>query len=191
VTQTDLKLFGKLAEAVMQSQEVEFSYRKMGSDESEKRKIQPYHLGEVDQCWYLIGFDCDRKGLRTYALPRIKALKVRDDRFKTPKDFDGAAYLGTSFGIWIDPERPDFRQEVKIELSGYAARIAQERRWHPSQQITPLNDKATRVVVRFEVGRLEELVRWTLSWGSQAKVIEPKELKDRVKSEAVKIQRNV
>ena len=189
VTQTDLKLFGKLAEAVMQRHEVTFRYRKIGSEESEKRRIRPYHLGEVDHCWYIIGHDCDRDGLRTFALPRVKALKVAEkSHFDVPGDFDGVAYLRTSFGIWTDPENPDFRQEVRIALSGYAARIAQERRWHPSQQIVPLNAKASRIEVRFEVGRLEELVRWTLSWGSQAKVIEPQELKKQVRAEAEKIQ---
>lgn len=188
VTKTDLKLFGKLAEAVMDAREVEFGYRKLGADRTETRRLRPYHLGEVDHCWYLIGHDIDRGALRTFAFPRIRALKVRKERFTVPGDFDGPAYLGSSFGIWTDPERPDFKQEVRIELSGYAARLAQERRWHPSQQVTPLNATATRVEVRFEVGRLEELVRWTLSWGSQAKVREPKELKDRVSDEAAKIQ---
>jgi len=187
VIKTDLKLFGKLADAVLECREVEFSYRKLGSDKSEKRRIQPYHLGEVDQCWYLIGYDLSRHGLRTFAFPRIKSSKTHRKTFKVPADFDGPSYLGTSFGIWTDPERPDFKQEVRIELSGYAARLVQERRWHPSQQITPLNATASRVEVRFEVGRLEELVRWTLSWGSQAKVKEPKALRDQVKAEAAKI----
>ncbi len=187
VTRTDLKLFGKLAEAVLQRREVEFSYRKLGSDRSEKRRLQPYHLGEVDHCWYLIGHDLDREALRTFAFPRIRALKLRKGRFEVPADFDGPAYLGGSFGIWTDPERPDFKQEVRIELSGYAARLAQERRWHPSQQLRALNATASRVEVRFEVGRLEELVRWTLSWGSQAKVREPAELRQLVAAEAAKI----
>ena len=30
--------------------------------------------------------------------------------------------------------------------------------------------------MRFEVGRLEEVLRWALSFGSQAKVISPPEL---------------
>jgi predicted DNA-binding transcriptional regulator YafY len=104
-----------------------------------------------------------------------------------PKDFDGGSYLGSSFGIWTDNDNPDFRQEVRVELRDYAARIAHERRWHPSQKITPLNAKATRVEIRFEVGRLEDLLRWTLSWGSQARVIAPEELKKMVKDEAIKI----
>ena len=188
VTKTDLKTFGKLAEAVLKRREIEFGYRKLGSDKTERRRLQPYHLGEIDQCWYLIGFDHVRQALRTFALPRIRALKVGKESFEVPVDFDGVAYLGSSFGVWTDPENPSFSQEVKIELSGYAARLAQERRWHPSQQVTPLNASASRVEVRFEVGRLEELVRWTLSWGGQAKVREPRELKKLVAAEAAKIQ---
>jgi predicted DNA-binding transcriptional regulator YafY len=46
-----------------------------------------------------------------------------------------------------------------------------------------LNDKGTKVEVRFEVGRLEEVLRWTLSFGRQAKVIEPPDLVRMVKEE--------
>lgn len=188
VTKTDLKTFGRLGEAVLQHREVEFGYRKLGSDKTERRRIHPYHLGEIDMCWYVIGFDLDRQGLRTFALPRIRSLKVLGNRFRIPTGFDGVAYLGTSFGVWTDPDNPGFKQEVRIELTGYAARLAQERRWHPSQQVTALNSSGSRVEVRFEVGRLEELVRWTLSWGGQAKVRAPQELRDRVAEEAAKIQ---
>ena len=31
----------------------------------------------------------------------------------------------------------------------------------------------TRIEVRFEVGRLEDVLRWVLSFGSQAKVLGP------------------
>lgn len=182
--QIDIQLFGKLAEAVMLKQEVTFRYRKVGSDASEMRRIRPYHLGGVDHSWYIIGHDCQRDALRTFALPRIKGLKVdAKSTFEVPADFDGVAYLGTSFGIWTDPENPTAKQVVRIELKGYAARIVQERRWHPSQQIIPLNQTSSRVEIRFEVGSLVELVRWTLSWGSRAKVLEPKELKERVQAE--------
>ena len=77
---------------------------------------------------------------------------------------------------------------VRIELRNYAARLAQERRWHPTQEVTVLNDRGTRVEVRFEVGRLEEVVRWVLSFGSQAKVIAPPELSKMVRREVRAMQ---
>jgi proteasome accessory factor B len=183
VAKRDIKVFGVLAEAVLKHRTVQFDYRKLGADRAERRRVQPYHLGEVDRCWYLIGFDKMRGALRTFAMPRMRAVKMLAEQFEAPEDFNGVAYLGTSFGVWTDASNPDFKQEVRIELKGYAARLAQERRWHPSQQVTSLNSRATRVEVCFEVGRLEELVRWTLSWGSQAKVLAPPELKRMVAEE--------
>ena len=183
VARTDLKLFGKLAEALLERREVRFSYRKLGAAISETRRLHPYHLGEVERCWYVIGHDLDRDALRTFALPRISRLKKGLVGYEIPEDFDGVAYLGRSFGVWTDPERPDHKQEVRIELTGYAAGLAQERRWHPSQQVKLLNAKGTRVEVCFEVGRLEELLRWVLSWGGKARVLAPSELKKMVRDE--------
>jgi len=182
VSGSDLKRFGKLADAVLNRRAVSFRYRKLDAETSELRKVEPYHLGEVDGCNYLIGHDIERNALRTFALPRMSALAVSAGRFERPQNFSGAEYLRRSFGIWTR-EGDETRHVVRIELSGYAARLVQERRWHPTQEVLPLNSKATRVEVRFEVGALEEVVRWVLSWGGKAKVLAPPELKAKVKAE--------
>lgn len=146
------------------------------------RKVHPLHLGEVDGAWYLIAHDVDRNELRTFALPRMTRLKVSNTRFDRPRDFDGAKFLKQSFGIW-NVVGDKTRHLVRVELKNYAARLAQERRWHPTQEISRLNSSGTRIEVRFEVGRLEEVLRWVLSFGSQAKVLGPKDLVDMVKNE--------
>ena len=51
VAKADVKLFGKLAEAVLGRREIGFRYHKLGGDGAEARRLQPYHLGEVDGCW--------------------------------------------------------------------------------------------------------------------------------------------
>jgi predicted DNA-binding transcriptional regulator YafY len=61
--------------------------------------------------------------------------------------------------------------------------MAQERRWHPTQELKFLNNAGTRVEVCFHVSRLEEVVRWVLSWGSKAKVLAPPELNKMVQEE--------
>lgn len=100
MAKSDVKLFGKLAEAVLQRREIGFHYRKLGGDGAEARRLQPYHLGEVDGCWYVIGHDLDREAMRTFALPRITRLKVTPRSFKRPTEFDGTSYLHDSFGVW-------------------------------------------------------------------------------------------
>ena len=178
----NVKLFGELANAVLCRREIAFSYRKLGSEQAETRRVLPYHLGEIDGGWYLIAHDLERGALRTFALPRLSRLKVSSKLFERPTSFDGREYLRTSFGVW-NVEGDSSRHLVRVELRGYAAQLAQERRWHPTQEVIALNDKATRVEVRFEAGRLEEVLRWTLSFGRQAKVIGPQELVRLVRDE--------
>ena len=68
-------------------------------------------------------------------------------------------------------------------MRDYAARMAQERRWHPTQELRLLNRAGNRVEVCFHVSRLEEILRWVLSWGSKGKVLGPPELKKLVRDE--------
>ena len=84
----------------------------------------------------------------------------------------------------------DTRHVVRLELRNYAARLAQERRWHPTQEVTVLDVLGNKVEVRFEVGRLEEVMRWVLSFGSQAKVLAPPELAKMVHKEVREMQKN-
>jgi predicted DNA-binding transcriptional regulator YafY len=178
----DVKLFGQIADAVLNHFVTTFYYRKLGAEPSELRRVNPLHLGEVDGGWYLIAHDLERDALRTFALPRMTRLKVTQKTFDRPEGFAGNDHLKQSFGIWSVAGEYS-RQVVRVELKNYAARLAQERRWHPTQEIFPLNGKATRVEVRFEVGRLEEVLRWVLSFGSQAKVLGPPELIKIVRAE--------
>jgi len=178
----DMKRLGEIAEAILNQLVTTFSYKKLGADYSESRRVHPLHIGEVDGGWYLIAHDLERGALRTFALPRMLRLKISNKRFDRPADFDGRAYLKQSFGIW-NVAGDHSRQLVRVELKNYAARLAQERRWHPTQELQLLNTKGTRVEVRFEVGRLEEVMRWVLGFGRQAKVLAPPELARMVRDE--------
>ena len=178
----DVKLFGQIADSILNQYVTTFFYRKLGAESSELRRVHPLHLGQVDGGWYLIAHDLDRDALRTFALPRITRIKLSRKKFERRDDFIGSDHLKQSFGIW-NVAGDHSRQLVRVELKNYAARLAQERRWHPTQEIFLLNAKGSRVEIRFDVGRLEEVLRWVLSFGSHAKVIAPPELVKMVRAE--------
>jgi predicted DNA-binding transcriptional regulator YafY len=178
----EVKLFGEIADSILNQLVTTFYYRKLGAEIAELRRVQPLHLGEVDGGWYLIAQDLERDALRTFALPRMTRFKATAKKFERPQDFSGNDHLKQSFGIW-NVAGDDSRQVVRVELKNYAAQLAQERRWHPTQELFPLNAKGTRMEIRFEVGRLEEVLRWVLSFGSQAKVLGPPELVKMVRKE--------
>ena len=170
----------------LERREIEIRYQKVGADKPEIRRIQPYHLGEVEKGWYLIGRDLDRKALRTFSLSRTTGVKVLATKFQRPADFNAHDHLKHSFGIWkSESEGPLL--DVRVELTGYAARLVPERLWHESQEIKELNEKGSRVEIRMKLANLPEITRWVLSWGSQAKVIGPPELVQAVRAEAMAV----
>lgn len=74
---------------------------------------------------------------------------------------------------------------VKINFSAQAAQYVRERRWSNDQTIKKLRDGRLRL--EFTAQSWFEVVSWVLSFGSQAKVISPKELKNDLIDELNKI----
>ena len=179
---SELAMFQKVGEALLEHRVLGFDYRKAGSTSPESRRIEPYHLIQVEGCWYVIGRDLQRDGLRTFALQRMTRARVLSGRFQIPSDFDPKALLAGAFGVWHDSRKQE-EHEVVVELTGFAARMAGERRWHASQTEKWLDGKEERVRVRFQVGRFEDVTRWILGWGSHARVLSPPELVESVRKE--------
>ena len=183
MAKSDIAIFEKLAGAVMESKEVSFEYRNLNSKSARRRQVRPYTLSDVGGCWYLIGHDQSRNAVRTFAVPRIKALRVLTGRFVRPDDFDADSYLGESFGIWRTDDGSGRTHRVRIRLEGWAARVAAERRWHPSQEIKEFKSQTDVIEIHFELANFEEITSWVLSWGALAEVLAPKALRDKVGKE--------
>jgi predicted DNA-binding transcriptional regulator YafY len=170
----DLEVFELLSHAVLDSAEVEFRYRKLRSTAAETRRVRPYHLGCVDNQWYLFGFDLDRQQLRTFALPRIRAPHRTGARFRRPANFSIGKFLDSSFGVF----QGIGRITVRVRFQPFAAQLVRERIWHHSQRIKELRNGGLEL--QLQLGSLEEIERWILSWGDQAEVLEPAKLRERL-----------
>ena len=174
----DMQVFDLLAKAVTGCEEVEFSYHKLAGEEPEKRKVRPYHLGCIEDQWYLFAHDVGRGAIRTFALPRIRGVEKTGDKFRRPKDFSVAKLLDGSFAVFEGRNA----KPVKILFKGVAARLVSERSWHPSQQI---NGQKGGTVLSLRVGLSPDLVQWILGWGGEAEVLSPPELRTMVAKAAL------
>ena len=76
-------------------------------------------------------------------------------------------------------------QRVRIRFDEWASRLVRERVWHESQKVKPLS--GGRLELELELGGLEEIERWVLSWGEHAEVLGPKKLRERVREVARRI----
>ena len=95
-------------------------------------------------------------------------------RFRRPADFSITKHLSDSLGVFST----NGRFKVRLEFDDFAARLVGERNWHPSQKIKQLTDG--RIELSLELGSMEEIERWILSWGAHVRVLAPAELKKRI-----------
>jgi proteasome accessory factor B len=172
----DLHLFEIVSKAVIESRELEFEYKKAKSPRYELRRVRPYHLACVSDQWYLFGFDLDRTQIRTYVLQRMRAVRRTGARFHRPADFSINKHLSDSFGVFS----AHGHYSVRVRFDALAGQIVSERQWHGSQKIKALPDGG--VEMRLELGSLEEIERWILSWGKRARVLGPPELIQRIRA---------
>jgi len=111
-----------------------------------------------------------------FVLDRIRMLKVTDERFTWPKDFNLDDFMRHSFKVMHDE-----LCTVRVRISPSWARWVGEKIWHESQKITKLPDGSLEMA--FLVAGLDEIKRWILSFGPEAIVLEPAKLKEMVRKD--------
>ena len=173
----DIELFDELSKAVLRAVEVEFEYKKVGDKRFEHRRVQPYHLGCIENLWYLFGADSARLQLRTFAITRMRSLRVTKRRFLRPANFSVSKYLQQSFGVYAG-SAADIKN-VRVRFDAFASQLVQERIWHESQRVKKL--PLGRIELSMKLSSLEEVERWILSWGAHAEVVAPADLAERIK----------
>jgi proteasome accessory factor B len=178
----DLEVFQEVSRAVLRNRELIFEYRKVRGTGYERRRLRPYHLGCVKNQWYAIGFDLEREQMRTFALPRMRKVKMTATHFERPAEFTISAHLRESFGV-IPGEGKSFA--VRLRFDAWAGRMIMERQWHASQRITEL--PGGEVELWLELGSIDEIKRWCLSWGAHVKVLAPPELVESVRGTAAMV----
>ncbi len=176
IRQVDPEILNTVSKALQNRRSLKINYYAVGKDEISERALDPYLLDNLRGDWYLVGFCHLRQDLRVFSLNRIKNCFMLPGTFTIPGFFSYREYIKNAFGIL----RSDDPVEIAVELRGFEARLARERTWHASQRIEEREDGS--IVIHLKVTGVEEVKRWVLSSGKDARVLEPgwlaKELED-------------
>ncbi len=136
--------------------------------------VHPYRLCLIRHAWYLIARPTNKEEPRTYRINRFKTLQLLDVDAEIPAGFDLKAYLGNAWGVFRGGEI----YEVEIRFNQEAATQVTETRWHHTQQVKRHRDGS--VTLTFRVDGLDEILWWLLGWSGFAKVVKPRELRQRL-----------
>ena len=170
-------LFGDMAKAVIGKRRLIIEYASISRKEPARREVDPYHLAGVDGQWYLVAYCHLRREVRLFVPSRIVDLELTEQRFEVPADFRIENYLGKSFSVFRGESGET--HEIRIRFRGVAARLVAERTWHPTQTIERTAEGD--LIVGLTLSHLREVERWVLSWGADAEVLEPIELRESVR----------
>ena len=172
--------FAAVQEAAQRQYRIEIDYFTMSRGESTRRRVAPYKVWFYDETFYLIGHCAMRNDIRLFAIDRIENVTPTEEAFEIPDDFDAESYMAKSFGVFQgDPVT------VRIRFSPESAGYVTEKRWHPSQTLTPEPDGS--IVFTAEVAGIDEIKRWIMGWGNTAQVLEPPALRAAIAREAKKM----
>lgn len=167
------EILKQVSRAALERRRIEMSYHSLKRREPVLRKVDPYKIWFFEGTMYLIGFCHLRGEVRMFVLDRIKAVNVTDELFDLPEGFDLDAFMKNSFKVMHDE-----LYEVKVRISPEWARWVGERIWHESQRSEKEPDGS--LLLTFQVAGLDEIKRWILSFGPEAEVLGPEELRSRV-----------
>ena len=150
-------------------------------DKYTKREIDPYRLFYSNGFWYVLGWCHKRQDIRTFALDRIRKVLILEKHNLTMAGFDFDAYMANCWRSFYleDP------QEIVIRFAPDAAKDIRRKEWHPTQKIKDRKDGSLDLTVLVSDG--VEIMRWVLSWGREAQVLQPKSLKNRIKEEVAEM----
>ena len=140
--------------------------------------LEPYTLMVYKKGLYLVGRSEGHAGaIRTFALDAFREVEwLRGDRFDYPADFRPEQVTEGAFGLIRGSEVT----RVRILFDAKVARYVERVLWHPTQQF---KRTAAGLEMTMEVRGTTEVVGWVLGFGGDARVMEPKGLRDAVAGE--------
>ncbi len=173
-----------IAEAVWSDRRLHMHYRRGGGDGPVvERTVDPLGVVLKGGVWYMVARA--ESGNRTYRVSRIVDLEIVDDKFERPDDFELAAYWNTSVAAYQE-SMPSFEAVIRV------------RRLDPDRLEVAFGRQTARAALETAADpdadgwrtlhvRLEDL--WAaepavLMLGSDAEVLEPAELRERVAAAA-------
>ncbi len=144
------------------------------------RLVEPYFMIFIERAFYFVAYCRKRKGLRTFRLDRIKGIELTEEAFVPRENIDPAGYFKDSWGVFGgDPE------EIEVIFTGKAARVVKTARHHNNEKIEKLGKDKVRYTIR--VSGVDEIMRWIIGFGGEAKVVQPTSLVTKIKHHAEEI----
>ncbi|MCC6382252.1 MAG: WYL domain-containing protein [Dehalococcoidia bacterium] len=165
-----------LTDAWASSQTVTLRYRSQAARAIRRTELDPYLLepSTTGAAVYVIGYSHEHGQVRTFKLDRIQAVEPTGRTFVAADLHALEELMRRSWGVVFGEDQYD----VVVDFTPAVADRVAETRWHPSQRLARTPAGGLRLELRLP--SLLEFVPWVRSWGAEARVVAPPELREDV-----------
>jgi len=175
----------ELEDAIKLNQEARIRYAKRDKGSEGEYTIFPLKIIHYDGFWYLLCQRNGKKNVVTFRLDQIRSVELLKRYFTVPKNL--RSLLEQSANIWFTGKRD---KKVLVKINADAVRFFKNKEYFPLQKINHKN-KDGSLLVESKVGQYEEVMHTILSWMPHIVVIEPAELKSRIKEIVTAYQKKI
>lgn len=181
----DAEVFTKVFKAIRERKILNFQYKSSRSEDFKMYALDPYKVVCHKASWYVIGYCHRYNEFRIFSLSRFKQCDLGSD-YIYDENYADKIYIDQYFGVWNNKTEP-----MKIELLFDSTRSTYilEREWYPNQECYQNEDGS--VYLSFTTNQEQEIMNWILSFGSKVKVLNPPELKTKIREEILKAAEQV
>ena len=171
-------MFQDVLGALIRRRRLRIRYHGRRRDEESERVVSPQRLTQYRNSWYLDAWCHTAKGLRSFALERIRQQTLLDEAAREIPAGELSGHFDQSYGIFSGPAE----HTAELRFSPEMARWVAEEMWHPDQQGGFEAGGSWLLRVPFSSAR--ELTMDILRYGSEVEVLAPPFLREAVAAEA-------
>ena len=172
---TGLEYLQIIIKAIKTNHRLLLGYQKFGQEGYEKI-VSPYALKLFHQRWYMLA-KTQEDSMRLYALDRIQSLSPTEETFEMPADFSPQEYFAEYFGVLTDSSVP--MTHVVIRAHNWTPGYLRTLPLHQSQR--ELTSTADYTDFSFDLRPTSDFLGQLLSQGSGIEVLEPQELRQKMR----------
>lgn len=152
-------------------------YQSFQKEKPHSFQINPYCVKVFRQRWYVVAYCTAYKQVRVYALDRILDLRVTDETFDYPKDFNPQTYFKYSFGIIVDETIPV--ETIRLQVFNEKVKYLRALPLHASQKEIKMEQSYS--IFEYTLRPTYDFIQELLSNASQMEVVAPDWLRERMK----------
>jgi hypothetical protein len=171
------KFLTPIIEAMHKDRLLEICYQSFGKESASTFAVEPYCVKVFRQRWYVVARSPAIDKIRVYALDRMKAVRITDQKFEQPNDFDGAAFFSSSYGIIVgDDTMPE---TVQLKVVSSQINYIRTLPMHHSQREVEAGEGYA--IFEYYVKPTYDFVQAILALGNTAEVLAPQGLRTHIR----------